>query len=66
MHLRIALLEEKTNTYWLKNITIIGNNYSGLAISIYLKLKNNEDKISCIQQCLFISLTFHHHMNAHY
>ena len=44
---KLLRLEEKTNTYWLKNITIIGNNYSGLAISIYLKLKNNEDKTSC-------------------
>ena len=37
------------SVYWLKNRTIIGNNYSGFAISIYLKLKNNEDKTSCIQ-----------------
>ena len=43
------ILEEKTNIYWLKNRTIIGNSYSGLAISLYmyLKLKNNEDKTSC-------------------
>ena len=48
---KLLRLEEKTNIYWFKNLTIIGNNYSGLAISIYmyLKLKNNEDKTSCIQ-----------------
>ena len=46
---KLLRLEEKTNIYWLKNRTFIGNNYSGLAISIYLKLKNNEDKTSCIQ-----------------